>query len=298
MAKKGSSRITGAGRSAFRPCILSHLAPRTSRMARLRHRSLHLGVSRGRPWCPPSLLRQSSAFGSEGRFAAHVSIWPTAAHLCGTRLEGGHQGLSRRYGWVEGEPLRGAVVGPGRFRNTGAMRTRLLAPGCPTPSSRPCWHAGRRCCRALWLDPHEPQGSGEPSVSTLEASSAQVSGRRPDRYMGREAAFRTERGGLSEQRGWAPNALRRDVTLCAATSTPAATSPEFRDEPKKNPPLPGERRVWSYLLLTEPERSKPEPEQPCRQQPERSWQQPERRQPGQQPERPEPWQQQPGQRPG
>jgi hypothetical protein len=145
------------------------------------------------------------------------------------------------------------------------------------------------------------------------------SGRRPDRYMGREAAFRSERGGLSEQRGWAPKALLRDVcapegsaplsprpprreplitgTREASEATPSA-SPEFRDEPKKNPPLPGERRVRSYLLLTEPERSKPEPEQPCRQQPERSWQQPERRQPEQQPERPEPWQQQPGQRPG
>jgi len=31
----------------------------------LRRRSLHLGVSRGRPWCPPSLLRQSSAFEKE-----------------------------------------------------------------------------------------------------------------------------------------------------------------------------------------------------------------------------------------
>jgi hypothetical protein len=59
--------LPGSVRSTVRPDTLSHLAPRTSHLAprgaaRLRRRSLHLGVSRGRPWCPPSLLRQSSAF--------------------------------------------------------------------------------------------------------------------------------------------------------------------------------------------------------------------------------------------
>src|ERR1700754_3970854 len=50
--------------------------------ARLRRRFLHLGVSRGRPWCPPSLLRQSSAFRKgKAATAAHVLIWPTAAPL-------------------------------------------------------------------------------------------------------------------------------------------------------------------------------------------------------------------------
>jgi hypothetical protein len=192
-------------------------------MARLRPRGLGCAIalytwaSRGGDLgVHPRCSDRSSAFGSEGRFAAHVSMWPTAAHLCGTRLEGGHQGLSRRYGRVEGEPWRGAA---GRCRSSGSMRKRWRVPGCRTPSSRlcrsadvpTCRRACRRCCRALRLDPREPQGSGESSVPTLEASSAQVSGRRPHKTRAASAAFRTERGGQSEQRGWAPKALRRHV---------------------------------------------------------------------------------------
>jgi hypothetical protein len=76
--------LPGPWRSAFRLGILSHLAhgsPSASR-ARLCHRSLHLGVSRGRPWCPPSLLRQVLRVRKgKAANAAHVSIWPTAAPL-------------------------------------------------------------------------------------------------------------------------------------------------------------------------------------------------------------------------
>jgi len=52
-----------------------------------------------------------------------------------------------------------------------------------------------------------PQSSRESSVSTLEASSAQESGRRPIRYMGRVSGLSFPNAeDLSEQRGWAPKA--------------------------------------------------------------------------------------------
>jgi hypothetical protein len=111
--------LPGPGRSAFRPVILSHLAPRTSHLApRTSHLAPRawlafgfagsaspslstLGHLAGRPWCPPSLLRQSSAFDKERPLTRPLySSGLRPLHLCGTRLEGGHQGLSRRYGGV------------------------------------------------------------------------------------------------------------------------------------------------------------------------------------------------------
>jgi hypothetical protein len=73
----GSSRITGAGRSAFRPGILSHLTPRPWFAI-----ALYTWASRGgdlgaHPRCsnsPPRSKRKAA-------HAAHVSIWPTAAPL-------------------------------------------------------------------------------------------------------------------------------------------------------------------------------------------------------------------------
>jgi hypothetical protein len=63
-----------------------------------------LGRLAGRPWCPPSLLRQSSAFRIGRLLTQPVYLSGLRPlHLCGTRLEGGHQGLSRRYGQREGE---------------------------------------------------------------------------------------------------------------------------------------------------------------------------------------------------
>jgi len=183
------------GRVLGMPGFRSHRAhgsPSASR-ARLRRRFVHLGVSRGDLGAHPRCSDRSSAFGAEGRCAAYLSIWPTAAHLCGTRLEGGRQGLSRRYGRVQGEPVRDASSAP-------------AAPGTSGRSGRGCWypvaqHLRRACVGVLAGDavaalarPREPHGSGESSVPTLEASSAQVSGRRPHKTR-REAAFRTERGG-------------------------------------------------------------------------------------------------------
>ena len=122
-------------------------------------------------------------------------------HLCGTRLEGGHQGLSRRYGQLEGEPLawcrrrrrplpehpamrkRWLARGGGYLVAEHLRRVSVCAGGCVLPCCRvavpPCRRVAvppcrRRCRRALWLDPREPQGPGESSVPTLEASSAQV----------------------------------------------------------------------------------------------------------------------------
>jgi len=251
--------ITGARAPGLRA---GHsFAPRISCTARLRlcgarlcHRSLHLGVSRGdlgaHPRCsdsPPRSIRK-------GRSAAHAPIGLRPLHLSGTRLEGGHQGLSRRYGGVDGEPLRGDAAAFCRCRNTRATRKQSPVPACRTP---PCagaasWRGCARCC-VHWLDSREPQGPEESSVPTLEASSAQVSGRRPYKTWAAKAAFRSERGGLSEQRGWAPKALRRDAQahrrLRAATPKPTEGSAP-RHLPKKkaarrrpvDSPWRGERR--------------------------------------------------------
>ena len=69
-----------------------------------------------------------------------------------------------------------------------------------------------------------PQPSGESSVSTLEASSAQESGRRPIKYMGRLSGLSFSNAeDLSEQRGWTPKAL-------ASSSEPRALHLTVRAE--------------------------------------------------------------------
>ena len=143
--------LPGSGCSAFRPGMLWHLAPRTSHLAhgspsasraRLAPSLCTLGRLAGRPWCPPSLLRQVLRV-RQGKAAARpvylFGLRPL--HLCGTRLEGGHQGLSRRYGQLEGEPLawcrRRRQPSPepqGDAEATAGTRRRV--PGCRPPSSR------------------------------------------------------------------------------------------------------------------------------------------------------------------
>jgi len=188
-------RIHAAHSFAPRTSHLVHGSPSASRGGSASPSLSTLGRLAGRPWCPPSLLRQSSAFDA-----------------------------------ASGTPRR--------------CDKRLLVPGCRRPSSRlrlrVCVPA--RDAAALWLDPREPQGPGESSVPTLEASSAQVSGRRPYKTWAASAAFPYERGGLSEQRGWAPKALRRDAQ--AHRRLRAATSPQKKAARRRpvDSPWRGERR--------------------------------------------------------
>jgi hypothetical protein len=129
--------LPGPWRPAFRPGILSNLEPRTSNLAsRISHlecgspsASLStLGRFAGRPWCPPSLLRQSSAFRTgKAANAAHGPIWPTAAPLVRNSPRGWTPRSLTTMRLSEGEPLRGAVVGPGRSRTPGRCRCRCDA---------------------------------------------------------------------------------------------------------------------------------------------------------------------------
>src|SRR6187402_3386137 len=165
----------GAGRSTFRPGVLSHLAPRGWLAfgfagLGLRHRPLHLGVSRGdlgvHPRCsdsPPRSKRKAAD-------AARVPIWPTAAplvrnsprgwtprSLTTTRLCG------RRAVGVVPSSAPAAAEHAGDAEATAG--TRWWVPGCRTPFSRLRWR-WRACvpaddAAALWLDPREPQGPGE-----------------------------------------------------------------------------------------------------------------------------------------
>ena len=120
--------------------------------------------------------------------AAMYSIGLRPLHLCGTRLEGGHQGLSPRYGQLDGEPLgMGVAAEAGRYGGRADMsfpawlalssRLRCLARTISARWGRPFgddYEPGAGAALLCRLDLHEPQGWGESSVPTLEASSAQV----------------------------------------------------------------------------------------------------------------------------
>src|SRR6187402_2104892 len=168
----------GAGRSTFRPGVLSHLAPRGWLAfgfagLGLRHRPLHLGVSRGdlgvHPRCsdsPPRSKRKAAD-------AARVPIWPTAAPLVRNSPRGWTprslttiRFSGRRAGGVVSASAPAAAEHQGDAEATASTLWRV--PGCRRPSSRLRWRwrACRRCCRTLWLDPHEPQRPGESSVPT------------------------------------------------------------------------------------------------------------------------------------
>jgi len=157
----------------------------------------------------PRCSDRSSAFDREAAHAADVLVWPAAALLCGTRLEGGHRRLL--------PTLRSTV---GRAATTRLPRCRS-AP-CARHVLRPCLeacaparrqarkHVARRA-RSYKMDhpsygqpldelPHRPE---ETLVSTLEASSAQESGRRPMGHMSRVSGLplRTRRTCLSSEGG-------------------------------------------------------------------------------------------------
>jgi hypothetical protein len=91
--KKGSPRIAGAWALAFG--LAGSASPLLST----------LGRCAMRPWCPPSLLRHVLRVRKGKPLRGHVHIGLRPLHLCGTRSEGGHQGLSRRCAQWEGEPL-------------------------------------------------------------------------------------------------------------------------------------------------------------------------------------------------
>src|SRR6187402_2394458 len=115
-----SSRLGGRGRGGAEPSVLGRGGVEPSVLGRRGAEPSGLGrrgaglrgsdVAEQSLRCPPSLLRQSSAFRS-GKAAARPVVLSglRPLHLCGTRLEGGHRRLSRtlRFAWVE--PRRAAA---------------------------------------------------------------------------------------------------------------------------------------------------------------------------------------------
>jgi hypothetical protein len=201
-----------------------------ARAARLRRRSLHLGVSRGDLGAHPRCSNRSSAFEKERPLTRPMYLSGLRPlHLCGTRLEGGHQGLSRRYGQLEGEPLEWALpqkpaltavvlvvsgsVGERLPRHcaalaqtiatiaTGALGVGRLATAMTT-SQQP----KRRCFTG---STHTNLRDGK---SLRCPPSRRVphkwSGRRPISTRAAERPSFSNAEDLSEQRGWAPKALR------------------------------------------------------------------------------------------
>jgi len=88
---------------------------------------------------------------------SHRAYGSPSASRARLRRRSLHLGASR------GRPQAGAEAMAG---------TRVpITPLVPAPA---CLRACGRCGGALWLDPREPQGPGESSLPTFEASSAQV----------------------------------------------------------------------------------------------------------------------------
>jgi hypothetical protein len=212
---------------------------RTSRMARLRLRGLGFAVasytwaSRGETLVP-TLAAQTVLRVRIGRPLTRPMYLSglRPLHLCGTRLEGGHQGLSRRYGRLDGEPL-GVGVATEAGRYGGRADTSF-------PARRAFSSPLRYLARTISTRWGRPFGDGDGDEPATEARcfvgsthtnlrdgkslrcppSRRVphkwSGRRPYQNMGRAAAFplRNAEDCLSSEGGH-----RR---LCAANSTPAA----------------------------------------------------------------------------
>ncbi len=220
----------GSGRSALRPGVLSHLAhgsPSASR-ARLCRRSLHLGVSRGDLGVHPRCSDTSSAFDKESRSRGPCIYLAYGRSTCAELASRVDTKVSHddTVSWTES---RWAWVLPPKLAVTAVLLVRPFQLGECLP--RRCAASRGRSRRARWgrtfsdgnadepaagaallcrLDPHEPQGWEESSVPTLEASSAQVERPQANKNRGRAAAFPVRNAeDVSEQRGWAPKALRR-----------------------------------------------------------------------------------------
>jgi hypothetical protein len=144
----GPSWIAGARALGFqaghsfapRTSHLAHGSPSASR-ARRRHRSLHLGVSRGdlgaHPRCsdsPPRSDRKAAA-----RPMCLYGLRPLTCAELASRVDTkvSHDDTVE---WEESR-WRGAVAGPDRCRNREPMRKRWLVPGCRARSSRLCQRA-------------------------------------------------------------------------------------------------------------------------------------------------------------
>ena len=218
--------LPGPGRSASGRAFFctSHLAPRTSPMARLRLRGLGFAIALytwahrgGDLGAHPRCSDRSSAFDKERPLTRPMYLLAYGRSTCAELASRVDTKVSHDDTVEWKESLRvvpssapAAAGTPGRCGSDGwypvAERLSRACAGVPA-----CLRACRRCCRALWLDPREPQGPGESSVPTLEASSAQVSGRRPNKTWAAKRPSDPNAEDLSEQRGWAPKALRRDV---------------------------------------------------------------------------------------
>ena len=144
--------------------FLWHLAPRPSRMARLRPRGLGFAValytwaSRGETLAS-TLAAQTVLRVREGRPLTRpmylFGLRPL--HLCGTRLEGGHRRLSRtlRFAWVEQSSR--SIVGDTATRRHGD--TPHAARRTPTQSRGRCSATG-----------HQQRLSHPPGVPTFRRS--------------------------------------------------------------------------------------------------------------------------------
>ena len=156
--------------------------------------------------CPPSLLRQSSAFRTGKAATRPVFLFGLRPlHLCGTRLEGGRRRLPRtlKFAWVE--PMR-AVASTCRFsrnpfamlaavaRHSGADARKVFGNRVPATAYQPSLphRPGVRQRPGPTTAPRQ-RPSFHTTVSSRERPwcppSRRVphkwSGRRPNRYMGR-----------------------------------------------------------------------------------------------------------------
>ncbi len=103
-----------------------------------------------------------------------------------------------------GEPV--SVTSPRPTTPVSSSRRRIPVVGLAFHSSSMAYAA--QPSNAFRSPITRPQRPEETLVSTLEASSAQESGRRPISPWAASAAFPVERGGLPEQRGWTPRSPR------------------------------------------------------------------------------------------
>jgi hypothetical protein len=176
-------------------------SPRTSHGLAFGLALVHLGVSRGDLGVHPRCSDSPPRFVGKGRFAAHVSIGLRPLHLCGTRLEGGHQGLSRRYGQLEGEPL-GWVWPPKPAVTVGVLvRTFRLSERVPR-----CYGASRGRSRPARL-----VDCSATVTATASSRSGVASSARPTRTSGfgrvfgahPRGEFRTSGAAVGQIRAWA-----------------------------------------------------------------------------------------------